>query len=130
MFSVVFFCFLFLPQSASYICSGRMSSVRWHRSELPDTAGALPRKALPPETPKLRRLLTKVPSAGIHWLRWYPLPTAPAVLSMSFFAYHTPNTYSFSIQPRVLKFSVFILKATGGNTKSSNTVCYTQWPNM
>lgn len=59
-----FFLFFFLPQSASYICSGRMSSVCWRRSELPDTAGALPRKALPPETPKLRRLLTKVPSTG------------------------------------------------------------------
>lgn len=93
------FCLFFLPQSASYICSGRMSSVRWDRSEPPDTVGALPQKALPPETPKIRRLLSKVPSAGIHWLRWYLLSTAPAILSMSFFVYHTPNTYSLSIQP-------------------------------
>ncbi|KAM7235280.1 hypothetical protein CapIbe_014100 [Capra ibex] len=58
-----------------------MSSVRWDRSEPPDTVGALPQKALPPETPKIRRLLSKVPSTGIHWLRWYLLSTAPAILN-------------------------------------------------
>lgn len=91
MVHFVFCCFLgfFLPQSASYICSGRMSSVRWDRSELPDTSGALPPKALPPETPKIRRLLTKLPSTGMHWLRWYLLSTAPAVLQVLFWVSHT-----------------------------------------
>ena len=119
---------VFLPKSATSICSGRMSSVCWDRSELLDASGALPLKALPQETSSTRRLPTQVPSAGIHWLRWHLLSAALTVLSMSLSC--MANLLLHGTALRLEVYSGFILKAAGDTTKKANAMCHTQWPNM